>query len=188
MDENTDRTDDLGSATEGSDLARAAAPIFHWMNDMSKVVNTIQFGPMQKDIEMMRNDMGNSYSLDSDDAFPRELNLQDPFELAISRIVAMNRTKRQDYALDDNPFSNFEAPSALLGIQGFGPTEAALFNILQKVSRLQSLRTNGRMDNPANESVSDTYLDLAVYAVICYTLHLIAIGEADNYDDSAGSN
>jgi hypothetical protein len=55
-----------------------------------------------------------------------------------------------------------------MGLAGFGPVEAALFNITQKLSRLKSLRENGRMDDPQNEAVADTYLDLAVYGVLCY--------------------
>lgn len=42
----------------------------------------------------------------------------------------------------------------------------------QKLARLTSLRQNGRMADPANEAVADTYLDLAVYAVITYAIAL----------------
>lgn len=100
---------------------------------------------------------------------PRTLTLSadDPFDNVLIDIVETNRRKRRDYAHDgDDPFTNFRVTSELLGLEGFGPAESALFNILQKIARLQSLRVNGRMDDPANEAVADTVLDLAVYGII----------------------
>jgi hypothetical protein len=98
------------------------------------------------------------------------LDPNDPFDAVIIQIVETNRRKRADYARDGDVFSNFKTSSALLGIAGFGPADAALFNIAQKLARLQSLRTNGRMHDTANETVKDTYLDIAVYAVIMYAV------------------
>lgn len=100
------------------------------------------------------------------------LDPDDPFDAALIPIVEMNRRKRADYAKDGDPFSNFKTTSAMLSLNGFGPAEAAYFNVLQKVARLQSLRVNGRMAETANESVTDTYLDLAVYAIILYAIVL----------------
>jgi len=100
------------------------------------------------------------------------LDPNDPFDAAIIPIVETNRKKRADYAQDGDPFDNFKTTSGLLGLKGFGPVESALFNVLQKVARLKSLRQNGRMSATRNESVSDTYLDLATYAVIAYAAHL----------------
>jgi hypothetical protein len=57
-----------------------------------------------------------------------------------------------------------------MGLPGFGAVEAALFNMAQKMTRLQSLRLNGRMDDPRNEAVADTYLDLAVYGILTYAI------------------
>ena len=81
------------------------------------------------------------------------LDPNDPFDAVIIQIVETNRRKRADYARDGDVFSNFKTSSALLGIAGFGPADAALFNIAQKLARLQSLRTNGRMHDTANETV-----------------------------------
>jgi hypothetical protein len=96
----------------------------------------------------------------------------DPFDAALIPLVEMNRRKRKDYAADDDPFSNFRATSGMLGIPGFGPAEAALFNVTQKIARLQALRVNGRMAETANEPVIDSFLDLAVYAIIAYAIVL----------------
>lgn len=98
------------------------------------------------------------------------LDPSDPFEAACIDLVSMNRKKRADYAMDGDPFSNFHQSAALLGMSGFGPVEAVLFNLSQKFARLSSLRKNGRMEETQNESVHDTYLDIAVYAVILYAL------------------
>lgn len=100
------------------------------------------------------------------------LDPNDPFDAALIPIVKTNRAKRKDYAADGDPFSNFKTTASMLGIKEFGPAESAFFNVLQKVARLQSLRMNGRMAQTANESVIDTYLDLAVYGVILYAIVL----------------
>ena len=100
------------------------------------------------------------------------LDPNDPFDAALIPIVKTNRAKRKDYAKDGDVFSNFKTTAAMLGLDGFGPAEAAFFNVLQKMARLQSLRMNGRMAEAANESVIDTYLDLAVYGVILYAIVL----------------
>lgn len=103
---------------------------------------------------------------------PITLDPNDPFDAALIPIVETNRRKRKDYAKDGDPFSNFRTTANMLGVDGFGPAESAFFNVLQKVARLQSLRVNGRMTETANESVTDTYLDLAVYAIILYAIVL----------------
>lgn len=92
----------------------------------------------------------------------------DPFEVAITELLEIHRSKNGDYARDGKPFDNFESSSELMGLDGFGPVEAALFNTIQKLVRLRSLRQNGRLDDPNNESVIDTYRDLACYSVIAF--------------------
>lgn len=108
------------------------------------------------------------------------LDPDDPFDSAVIKLVAMNRKKRADYAADSDWASNFRDVSGNLAMQGFGPAESAYVLLLTKVARLRSLRLNGRMDDPNNESVLDTYLDLAVYAIIVFAL----INEqSENTDD-----
>lgn len=100
------------------------------------------------------------------------LDPSDPFDAALIPIVLTNRRKRADYAQDGDPFSNFHLTADLLGLTGFEASESALFNVLQKIARLKALRMNGRMNQTANESVLDTYLDLAVYSIILYAIVL----------------
>jgi len=99
-----------------------------------------------------------------------KLNPEDPFERVLIDMVAMNRRKRRDYALDGSPFSNFDTTAAAMGMPGFGAVESAIFNVNQKLARLRSLRANGRLDDTANETVDDTYLDLAIYACIALAI------------------
>ena len=103
----------------------------------------------------------------------------DSFEAVLIDMVRVYRAKRRDYAVDGNMFSNFVAASATVGIDGFGPQEAAVFNIAQKLARLKALRANGRMARPENETVADTCLDMAVYAVILTAMCRAGIRRSD---------
>lgn len=99
---------------------------------------------------------------------PKEtvLDIEDPFEAALSQLAELHRRKKADYAIDGTEWSNFEDTANALGIESVGPQEAIDINIAQKMARLKSLRINGRLDDPQNESVIDTRRDLAVYAIL----------------------
>lgn len=98
------------------------------------------------------------------------LDPNDPIDQVLEKMVKTNRAKRRDYAADSDIFSNFRDVARMLGIPGVGAEEIAYILLLVKVARLRSLRVNGRMDDPSNESVLDTYLDLGVYSVIVQAL------------------
>lgn len=100
------------------------------------------------------------------------LSSADPFECALIELVELNRRKRADYAVDGDPFSNFHRVADRMKnrFPEFTAHDAVLFNILQKEERLTALRVNGR--EPSNESVTDSYKDKAVYAIIDYALSL----------------
>lgn len=95
-----------------------------------------------------------------------EFDPSDPIDAVLLKMHETNRRKRADYAVDGNPFGNFEGMVSRLGMPGFGPLEAIEVMIAVKEERLVALRANGRP--PANESVADTLLDRAVYAVLAY--------------------
>lgn len=78
-------------------------------------------------------------------------------ELVDSRL-ALIQIKRNDYAGDDNVFSNFEETSRELNIT---IDQVFLFWITIKRQRLANLLINCR--TPKNESVEDTLEDLANY-------------------------
>lgn len=97
-----------------------------------------------------------------------ELDANDPFEAALIPIVETNRKKRKDYALDGDIFSNFSDTSNFAGFET--RWMSALFNCSQKLSRITSLRANGRLHEPSNEAVLDTLLDLSCYAIIALAI------------------
>lgn len=101
-----------------------------------------------------------------------ELDPKDPFERLLIPIVETNRKKRADYANEDNIFANFDYTSkATMGM--VSPREYADIMVTMKNGRIFNLR--GR--NAQNESVIDTYLDRAVYAILAYGL---AIRESES--------
>lgn len=90
-----------------------------------------------------------------------------PLYDALKRIVDMFNRKNSDYALNVDPWSNFRS---LAGYFDLHPHEVALFYVMMKADRLKTLRKDDK--EPLNEAVSDTYLDMAVYALIMYALFL----------------
>lgn len=99
-----------------------------------------------------------------------DLDPNDPFDKVILKMIEVNRAKRRDYALDGEFDSNFVDVAYNLGIDDFGNVESAYALLLTKVARIRSLRKNGRMADPSNESVVDTFVDLANYAVLCLAM------------------
>lgn len=88
----------------------------------------------------------------------------DPIDAVLLEIHALNRRKRADYAVDGDPFSNFYAVARRVSHLGIGPMGVLEVLLAVKEERLIALAANGR--DPANESVDDTYRDLAVYTTL----------------------
>lgn len=91
------------------------------------------------------------------------------FERALGEMALTARSKRGDYALSDDEFSNFRAPADLAGIPAW---LMGLLEVQWKLERIKSLRANGKMDNPQNESVEDTIKDAAVFGALAYAMWL----------------
>lgn len=91
----------------------------------------------------------------------------DPFEAAVLSMVRMYRSKRVDYAQDEDRWSNFRHMSEFMGCPE-DPWMSALVLCQQKLSRIGALRKNGRA--PQNEGVRDSILDNAVYAAIALAI------------------
>jgi hypothetical protein len=98
----------------------------------------------------------------------KNLEVPDHLYAALRNMVDIFVSKGQDYSHSDDAWaSNFVATSSHFGIQ---PWQSADFNELQKLARLSALHHRGK--KPNNETVIDTYLDKAVYALIAYALLL----------------
>jgi hypothetical protein len=95
-----------------------------------------------------------------------ELSAADPFESILIKMVETHRRKRQDYSGDFGPLSNFEDTGRQLQLTAGHAVEAL---IATKQARLRvllpKLWRNGS-HTPANESILDTLMDRAVYAVL----------------------
>lgn len=106
----------------------------------------------------------------ADEPSPVILDPRFALERALIDMVEVSRRKRADYATDDDEFSNFRGTAEFAGFET--PALSALFNVAQKMERIRALRANGRMAEPSNEAVEDTFLDLAVYGVLAFAMYL----------------
>lgn len=76
----------------------------------------------------------------------------------------LHNKKNQDYASDNNPYSNFETAARVAGVS---PQEVFKVLIGVKLARLYELEGKGK--TPNFESIEDTWKDLAVYAAMGYS-------------------
>jgi len=91
---------------------------------------------------------------------------QDPFDRVVEEIIGLNRRKRADYTGNQDPWENFKDSSRQVG-QAPGLSVEVLIGTKQ--SRLRQLLQPGR--EPNNESIRDTFLDRAVYAIIALAMY-----------------
>lgn len=106
------------------------------------------------------------------------LNVSNPFERVINEMVQLQRVKSQDYAGEDDILKNMRFVVDMLGIPDYTVVEDCNAMVLRKCARIINLR--GR---PAkNESVRDSYIDRAVYAVLSIVA-LNGVGCDYDYDD-----
>lgn len=76
----------------------------------------------------------------------------------------MHDRKQADYGSDSDPFANVRAASEW-GLPGW---VGAMVRVNDKVRRLQAFARKGEL---ANESAEDSFLDIAVYALIAHVLY-----------------
>jgi hypothetical protein len=96
-----------------------------------------------------------------------ELDMSKPIERAIAAVAQILVTKGDDYASIADPFSNFRGTADHVGLTM--PEVAQVF-MMTKLLRLRALRENGAL--PQHESVGDSYMDLAAYAILAYAMYL----------------
>ena len=86
------------------------------------------------------------------------------FHDAIQEIVAMHDRKAHDYGIEGDPLANVRAAEHF----GITPWLGAILRMNDKIARIKSFCTRG---NLLNESLEDSLLDIAVYAVIALVLY-----------------
>ena len=87
------------------------------------------------------------------------------FRQALDEVWAMHRSKSHDYGSEDDPLANIRNGAEFVGIE---PWRAAMVRLSDKVTRLATYNRTGSLNH---ESVEDTLLDLASYAVLCLVFH-----------------
>lgn len=86
-----------------------------------------------------------------------------PFHMALVEIAALHDAKQHDYGRDSDPFANIRA-SEEFGVPAW---MGAVLRGNDKMSRLKTFAQKGVLKN---ESVEDSLMDLAVYALIALVL------------------
>lgn len=84
--------------------------------------------------------------------------------------------KQTDYGRGDDPFANVRA-SEEWNIEGW---KGAMIRLNDKVRRLQNLCKNGSLNNEAAE---DSFMDIAVYALIARVLYEQEMGDTPNLSE-----
>lgn len=91
---------------------------------------------------------------------PITLDEKDEFESVLVKMVETRRSKGHDYGDDNDTFSNITAAEEF----GVPAWRGAAIRLNDKVSRVKSMSRKGVLKN---ESIEDSFLDIAVYAIIC---------------------
>jgi hypothetical protein len=82
----------------------------------------------------------------------------------------IHEKKNRDYAGNNNPFENFERAATIT--EWFNdPVDKSFVNLIgTKLARLSTLLN--RITPPNNESIDDSFLDLATYIVLWKVYHI----------------
>lgn len=86
------------------------------------------------------------------------------FYQRLGDLAELHTRKSQDYGAEEDPYRNVRA-SEEFGVPAW---LGAVIRLNDKVQRLKSLATKGEL---ANESVRDSFQDIAVYAIIADILY-----------------
>jgi hypothetical protein len=94
----------------------------------------------------------------------------------LHEIAALHAKKQKDYGTDADPFANVRGSKEW----GIPPWVGAMVRATDKLKRLQKFATVGSL---ANESVVDSFQDLAVYALIALILYEEETEDQIDYGD-----
>jgi hypothetical protein len=102
------------------------------------------------------------------------------FGRAVRDVIETRRQKGRDY---DDPQDEFRSFREVASFFGHDPSDSALHDLLEKLARLRSLRRDGR--TPANETMRDTYKDIAAYGLLMYAMWLEENDQTPDASDPA---
>ena len=94
------------------------------------------------------------------------------FHALLEEVGRLHDKKQADYGREDDPFANVRASSDW----GVPAWVGALIRGTDKIKRLQKAARSGSL---ANESVEDSMMDLAVYALISLILYREGLDEQE---------
>lgn len=83
---------------------------------------------------------------------------------SLDKMKAIHKSKNDDYASTDNPFSNFDVSEYGLRLFTNPRDQSFVWPIFTKLARLSTLLNNRSIPN--NESVEDSMLDIAIYVLL----------------------
>ena len=99
---------------------------------------------------------------DSEPLYVSALTNCDEFEAELLKINRLHASKRADYTADGPLLANYQFASAMVGLS----TEMGMVQrMAEKFWRIRSLLLS--KSPPANESIEDTYSDIAIIALLC---------------------
>lgn len=82
---------------------------------------------------------------------------------SLDKMRALHLRKNQDYAQDSNPYSNFDFTEFVLSHFKSDLDKSFVWPIATKLARLANLLDS---KEPNNESIEDSFLDIAVYVLL----------------------
>lgn len=86
------------------------------------------------------------------------------FDAQLARMAEIHNRKSHDYATAENPYSNFEY-AAQVAREFTDPMDRVFATMIGiKLARIAELTSAGK--DPQNESIRDTFDDLATYAAL----------------------
>jgi hypothetical protein len=86
------------------------------------------------------------------------------FVEALDKIKKIHEAKNNDYADSNNPFSNFDFTEQVMSIFKNERDKTFIWPIATKIARLSTLLNSG--NRPQNESIEDSFLDIATYILL----------------------
>ena len=87
----------------------------------------------------------------------------------LKKIEEIHTRKGRDYAAAENPFENFERSATVTSWFKFEEDKVFATFISTKLARLATLLNSGA--KPNNESIDDSFLDLATYCILWYAAY-----------------